>query len=113
MKNPRLSRYSRTGVGHDQRYLGFAPLLAAWLVGRRWRMVSGLSGMQLEASAYFDHEINVPTATMSNGAKRTLLRSGPQRAETPPAPGGSRMRSGGFARQRVDDGRVSKLCSVP
>ena len=88
-------------------------MLAAWLVGRRGRMVSGVSGIQLEASAYFDHGINVPTATMSNGAKRTLLRSGTQRAETPHAPGCSRMRSGGFARQMVDYGRVLKLCSVP
>ena len=58
---PLAKMYRRTGVGHYQRYLGFSPILAAWLVGRRGRMVSRVSGIQLEASAYFDHGISVPT----------------------------------------------------
>ena len=94
---PLAKMYSRTGAGHYQRHLGLSPILAAWLAGRRWRMVSGVYGLQLEASAYLDHGINVPTVAMRDGARRTLLCSGTQRAATPHAPGRSRIRSWGFS----------------
>ena len=105
--------YRRTGVGHYQRYLGFSPILAAWLVGRRGGMVSRVSGIQLEASAYFDHGISVPTIPIMNGTKSTILHSGTQWADTPHAPRGARMRSGGLPRHMVDSGRVSQRYSAP
>src|SRR5712691_7613973 len=88
-------------------------MLATWLAGRRWRMVSGVYRMQLEASAYLDHGRSVPPAAMQDGARRTLVCSWTTRAATPHAPGRSRRRSCGFSGQMVDYGRVSKPCSAP
>ena len=41
----------RTGAGPYHSHRGLSPMLAAGLAGRRWRMLSGGSGRQLEASA--------------------------------------------------------------
>ena len=109
---PLAKMYSRTGAGHYQRHLGLSPILAAWLAGRRWRMVSGMYSIQLEASAYLDDRLSAPT-TRRDGATRTLSCSGTKRAETPHALGRSRIRSGGLSGEVVDYGRGSKPCISP
>ena len=50
--------------------LGLSPILAAWLAGRRWRMVSGVYGLQLEASASLDHGLSGPTAALGGRGQR-------------------------------------------
>src|SRR5512145_2768894 len=72
-------------------------MLAAWLAGRRWRMVPGVSSLQREASAYPDHGIHVPTVTLRDGAGCTLVCSGTKQPATPHAPGRSRMHACGFS----------------
>ena len=75
---PLAKMYSRTSAGHYQRHLGLSPILAAWLAGRRWRMVSGVYRIQLEASAYLDHGISVPpAASAGRGKAYAMCAQGP------------------------------------
>ena len=53
--------------------------------------------LQLEASAYLDHGIHVPTVTLRDGARGTLLCSGTKQPATPHVPGRSRIRADGFS----------------
>ena len=111
---PLAERYRRTGAGPYPRPRGRSPRRAAGLAGRRWRMVAGGSGLQLDASADLDPGIRVPPAGGSEErARRTRWGSGTKRAETPHAPGRARRRAGGVSGPMVDDGRVAKPCRSP
>ena len=67
----------RAGVRSDQRGARLPPLLPAGALEDQRGMVSGVSGIQLEASAYFDHGISVPTVPMMNGATGIMFEGIP------------------------------------